>query len=129
MILTTAPVLAHYDPCLHVFPDGKECPVAFVLRTSTTTKRNYSQFEKEVVSLVYGVQTFHQYLYECKFILVTDHQPLTTIFSPKKGIPPLAAAELQRWAVLLSAYSYTIEFKPTFQHANANALSRLLNGK
>ena len=48
-----------------------------------------------------------------------------TIFGPKKGIPSLAAAHLQNWAVLLSAYSYLIEYKSTDQHGNADALSRL----
>ena len=37
----------------------------------------------------------------------------------------LAAARLQRWAILLSAYCYDIEFKPTGKHANADGLSRL----
>ena len=57
--------------------------------------------------------------------MVTDHKPLITVLGPKNGIPPMAAARLQRWALLLSAYIYTIEFKPTQQHANADGLSRL----
>ena len=57
--------------------------------------------------------------------MLTDHKPLTTILGPKKGIPSLAAAKLQRWAILLSAYRYDIEFKPTGKHANADGLSRL----
>ena len=32
---------------------------------------------------------------------------------------------MQRWALLLSAYSYDIEFRPTQSHANAAGLSRL----
>lgn len=44
---------------------------------------------------------------------------------PKKGIPTLAASRLQRWAILLAAYSYDIEFRPTELHANADAFSRL----
>ena len=48
-----------------------------------------------------------------------------SLFGPKKAIPPLAAARLQRWAITLSAYSYDIEYKPTSQHANADSLSRL----
>ena len=142
-LLVTAPVLAHYDPSLpmkmagdasaygigavisHVFPDGRERPIAFASRTLTATERNYSQIEKEALSLVYGIRKFHQYLYGRSFVLVTDHKPLTTVLGPKNGIPPLAAARLQRWALLLSAYSYTIEFKPTRQHANADGLSRL----
>ena len=56
---------------------------------------------------------------------MTDHKPLTAILGPKKGIPPLAAARLQRWAWILSAYTYEIEFRPTGDHGNADGLSRL----
>ena len=136
--LTSASVLAHYDPqlplCLagdasaygigavisHVFPNGSERPVAYASRTLSASEKNYSQLEKEALSLIFGIRKFHQYLYGRKFTLVTDHQPFTTIFSDKKGIPPLAAARLQRWALLLSAHHYTIQFRPTKAHANAN---------
>jgi len=57
---------------------------------------------------------------------VTDHKPLTTILSPKAGLPVLAAARLQRWAIILSAYNYDIVFRPIKSHANADCLSRLL---
>ncbi len=36
-----------------------------------------------------------------KFTLITDHKSLTTILGPKKGVPAVAAARLQRWAVQL----------------------------
>ena len=52
-----------------------------------------------------------------------DHKPLTAILGPKKGIPPLAAARLQRWAWILSAYKYEIEFRPTGKHGNADTSS------
>ena len=45
------------------------------------------------------------------------------ILGPKKGVPSLAAARLQCWAVLLSVYKYNI--KSTQGHANADGLSRL----
>lgn len=80
---------------------------------------------KEALSLVFGIKRFHQYLYGRKFTLVTDHKPLLAILGPKQGIPPLAAARLQRWAVLLSAYTYDILFKSTVAHGNADGLSRL----
>ena len=47
------------------------------------------------------------------------------ILGPKKGIPLLAAARMQRWALLLSGYSYEICFRPTTAHGNADCLSRL----
>ena len=64
-------------------------------------------------------------MYGRKFTLVTDHKLLTTILGPKKGIPYLAAAFLQRWAILLLAYYYIIQYKSTHNHCNADGLSRL----
>ena len=59
-----------------------------------------------------------------EFQLLTDHKPLTTILGPKTGIPSLAAARIQRWALMLSGYKYQIN-KPTKCHGNADGLSRL----
>ena len=56
---------------------------------------------------------------------MTDHKPLVTILGPKEGIPTLAAAGLQRWAIILSGYQYTIKFKKMEDHANSDGLSRL----
>eukprot|EP00731_Ephydatia_muelleri_P017067 Em0010g165a len=141
--LVSAPVLAHYDPSLplklagdasaygigavisHTYQDGQERPIAFASRTLSAAELSYSQIEKESLSLVYGVKKFHQYLYGRKFVLVTDHKPLVTLLGPTSGIPTLAAARLQRWALILSAYSYDLEFRPTQRHSNADGLSRL----
>ena len=48
-----------------------------------------------------------------------------TILGPKKTIPQLAAAHLQRWALLLSAYNYQLEFRSSQNYSNADGLSRL----
>jgi len=77
------------------------------------------------LALIFGVKQFHQYLYGRRFTLVTDHWPLTTILHPQKAILSLAAARLQHWAIILSAYQYDIFFKPTQQHGNADYFSRL----
>ena len=141
--LVSSEVLVHYNPDLpirlagdasaygvgaviaHVLSDGSEHPIAFASRTLTSSERNYAQVEKEALSLIFGVKRFHSYLYGRHFTVVTDHKPLTAILGPKKGIPPLAAARLQRWAWILSAYQYEIEFHPTGDHGNADGLSRL----
>ena len=47
---------------------------------------------------------------------------LLAIFGHKKGIPSLAAARLQRWAVHLSAYEYNVSYK---DDSNADGLSHL----
>ena len=109
----------------HILSDGNERPIAFASRTLSSSEKNYCQLEKEAFSLVFGVKKFHQYLYGRKFTLITNHKPLLAILGPKKGIPPLAAARLQCWSILLSAYNYDIQFKSTSAHANADGLSRL----
>ena len=136
-------MLAHYNPLLplrlagdasaygvgavisQVTEDGTEQPIAFASRTLSKSEQNYSQIEKEALSLIFGVKKFHQYVFGRKFTLITDHKPLTTILGPKHGIPSLAAARLQRWALILAAHSYEIEFPPKGAHGNADGLSRL----
>ncbi|XP_058868762.1 uncharacterized protein K02A2.6-like [Acipenser ruthenus] len=109
----------------HVLPGGEERPIAFASRTLSKAEQKYAQIEKEALGIVFGVRKFHQYLYGRKFTLFTDHRPLTTIFGPKKGIPSLAAARLQRWALLLSAHTYDIEYRKGSDIGNADGLSRL----
>ena len=55
---------------------------------------------------------------------MTDHKPLVTILSPTSAIPPLAAACLQWWTLLLAAYHYKVEFHSA-KHGNADCLSWL----
>ena len=57
--------------------------------------------------------------------MVTNHKPLTTLLGPKSGIPALAAARLQRWTLLLTAYRYDIDYRSTAKHTNADCLSHL----
>lgn len=136
-------VLVHYNPELpliltcdaspvgigavisHQLPDGSEKPVAFASRMLTKADKNYPQIQKEALGLVFGVMKFHEYLFGRKFTLITDHKPLLKILGPKTGVPPLATARTQRWSPILAAYTYEIHYKPSEQHGNADALSRL----
>ena len=74
---------------------------------------------------MFGLKRFHLYLYSRHFTILTDHKPLERIFGPKTAIPSLAAMRLQRWAIILSAFDYSIRFVPSKQNAVADALSRL----
>ena len=63
-------VLVHYDPIRlagdasaygvgavisHVMYDGAERPIAFESRTLLPSEKNYSQVEKEALSLIFGI--------------------------------------------------------------------------
>ena len=109
----------------HVMDDGEERPIASASRTATKSERNYSQIEKEALGIVFGVQKCHKYLYGQPFHLFTDHKPLVTVLGPKTAVPTLAAARMQRWAVILQAYNYQVEYRSSAEHANVDALSCL----
>ena len=112
--LTSFHLLVHYDSALplkmaadvsacgvgavisHVTPDGAERPIAYASRTLSPSERNYAQLEKEALALIFRVKRFHQYLFGRKFTMATNHKPLMAILGPKKAIPSLAAARLQR---------------------------------
>ena len=125
-MLTSSALLAHYDPTqplvlscdtsqygvgaiLSQVCDGDEKPVAYTSRTLTTAERNYSQLEKEGLALVYGVTKFHNYLFGRTFTLCTDHKPLQSLLNESKPIPCMASARIQRWALTLASYEYTIK--------------------
>ena len=142
-IITSEMVLTHYDPNLpvtlacdassyglgcvlsHVMPNGEEKPIAFASRTLNKAEKKYSQIDKEALAIVWAVKKNNLYLYGKKFTLITDHKPLTTIFSPEKGISTTTAARLQRYALFLAGYSYDIKYKNTKSHGNCDSLSRL----
>lgn len=69
----------------HIMENNDEKVIAYASRTLMKSERNYSQLEKEALALVFGVKIFHQYIYGRKFILETDHKPLTYIFGEKKA--------------------------------------------
>ena len=145
-LLSMDMVLAHFDPTLpigiscdasevglgvvlfHRYQDGSERPIANALKTLTETQRHYSQIQKEAQAIVFALNKFHQFLYGRKFILVTDHKPLLALFGPSKATPALAANRLARWALMLSQYDYSIEYRRTSEQGNADALSRLPMG-
>ena len=141
-LVSRAPVLAHFDTskpirlycdasavgvgaCLMHIIRGCEQPVMYASRSLSTAESKYSQIEHEALAIIFAVKKFHQYLYGKVFVLVTDHKPLCKLFGHADGIPTLAAARIQRWALILSAYQYRIEYVPGSEKYCADCMSRL----
>ena len=96
----------------------------YASHTLNTAERNYSQIDREGLALIFAVKKFHKYLAGRHFTLVTDHKPLLGLFGEGKSIPEHASARVQRWAITLSAYSYTLQHRPGRENS-ADSLSRL----
>ncbi|XP_063357876.1 uncharacterized protein K02A2.6-like [Cydia amplana] len=137
-------VLAHFNPeaplvlttdagpsglgavLAHLAPDGSERPIAFASRSLLQSEKNYSQIFKEATAIIFAVKYFHQYLYgrQDPFILKTDHRPLLSIFGKKNGISVTTASRLQRYAIILSAYNYNVQYINTKNNQVADYFSR-----
>lgn len=109
----------------HRYPDGSERPIGYASRTLNSAERNYSQLEKEGLALVFGIKKFYAYVFGKPFELVTDHQPLLGLLREGQPTSPQASARIRRWSIYLSMFEYTLRFRRTMAHANADALSRL----
>lgn len=140
---TSPRCLVHFDPKLpialatdaspygvgavlsHIFPDGSERAIQYASRTLSKTQQAYAQIDKEAFAIIFGVKKFYQYLQGAKFTLITDHRPLTQIFSPTKSLPVFTASRMQHYALFLQSFNYDIQYRKSELHANADCLSRL----
>ena len=109
----------------HLMDNQSDKPIAYASRSLSTVERKYSQLDKEALAILFGVSKFHHYLYGRHFIIYSDHKPLMHIFNQSKAVPVMASARLQRWALTLSSYHYSIKYRKGSHMCNADALSRL----
>ena len=140
-MLTSYCLLTHYDPTKplilafdaspyslgavlsHQLIEG-EYPIAFASRSLAPAEKNYSQIDKEALAIVFGVKHFHQYLFGRQFTIKSDHKPLQYLLGKKKGIPSMASARVQRWA--LNSVLTITKFS-TFQVENMPMLMYLVS--
>jgi len=95
-------------------------PITFISRTLTKTEENYATNEREMLAIVWALQSLRHYLYGySKVVIYTDHQPLSFSNSVNNH-----NAKLKRWRDLIGEYNHEIKYKPGVANVVADALSR-----
>jgi hypothetical protein len=89
-------------------------------RTLNSAEQNYSTIEKELLAIVEACRYFRPYIYGRKFLIETDHKPLTWLWSLK-----MPNSRLIRWRIKLEEYDYEIKYKKGCENYVADALSRI----
>ena len=128
-LLKSATLLIHYNPELplllqcdaspvgvacvmsHIMSDKSDRPIMYASHSLNKAERNYSQLEREALSIVYGVKYFHKYIAGREFNIVTDHKPLLGLFNPNNKISHTSSMRFQKWCLMLGGYNYNIIHK------------------
>lgn len=99
--------------------EGRERPVLYLSRKLSSREETYSTSEKECACLVWAIQKLACYVAGSRFIVETDHCPLTWLnkMSSKNG-------RLLRWSIALQQHNFVVRYKKGKLHTNADGLSR-----
>ena len=100
-------------------------PVQFASRTLNDAEKNYSQIEREALSVIFGCEKFRQFLLGSYFVIKNDHKPLQKLFAHHLSVPVNCSARIQRWALRLSQFKYKFEYIKGVNNVNSDFLSRL----
>ena len=83
-------------------------PVAYASMTSA--EKSYAQIAKEILSIVFAVRKFHQYVYGQESVLAeSDHKPIESIMPKPLGKAP---PRLLRLMLKLQSYDLRIKYVP-----------------
>ena len=97
-------------------------PTAFASRSLTGAEQNYSQIEKETLSIVFSCEKFHEYVYGLRFVVQNDHKPLISIYQTGLSKSP---PRIQRFLLRLQHYNFQLNYVPGNKLFVADILSTL----
>ena len=101
-------------------------PTAFASKTLTDMETRYANIEYKCLSVVFGLETFHTYIYGRHITVFNDYKPLEMITKkPIHAAPP----RLQRMLLQLQKYDYMLIYKPGKEMTLADRLSRFPSNK
>ena len=99
--------------------EGEEKVIAYWSWQLNKAERNYSTIEREALAAVAAIKEFFPYLYGKQFMLLTDHNPLTSL----RGLKD-TGGRLTRWLLYLQQFDMLIRYRSGKNNANADGLSQ-----
>ncbi len=109
----------------HVMSSGEELPITFASHTMSKAETNNAQLDREALSVMFGLKRSHLYLFGRRFEIYTHHKLLLGLLGESKVIQLMSSTRMQRWALTLSAYSYTLKHIRGPENTLAGTLSML----
>lgn len=100
---------------------GSDLPISYASKSLAKHDINKPIIEKELLAIHWGIHFFRPYLYGRKFVVVTDHRPLVSLFSHKNP-----SSKMTRIRLDLCDYDFEIIYKKGKINTNADALSRII---
>ncbi len=64
--------------------DGETKPLGYFCKKLNSTEGRYSATDREALAVLLACRHFHHYLWGIKYIILTNHQSLTSIYSRRK---------------------------------------------
>ena len=104
---------------------GNFQPVAYGTQPGTLsgTERLYAQVQREALACVWGTLKMHQYVFGRYITIETDHKPLFGLLGETRAILPTSSGRVQRWALTLAGYDYSLVYHPGKEMYCADMLS------
>ena len=100
--------------------DNKPVVIYYASKTLIDAQLNYTNTEKELLSIVFALEKFHSYLLGSKVIVFSDHSTLKYLLKKKEAKPRLI-----RWILLLHEFDLEIRDKKGCENVVADHLSRI----
>ena len=98
-------------------------PVQYASRSLNNAETNYSNIEREALSVIFGVEKFKKFLLGSHFIIHNDHAPLRKLFAYDASVPSTCSARIQRWSLRLSQFDYTLKYIKDVDNVNSDVLA------
>ena len=102
--------------------NGKEYPIAYRSRKLSIREQYWPTVEKECLAIVWAISQFEYYIWGRKFVVETDHKPLSWLNQVRNR-----NKRLMKWSIFLQELDIDFVHRKGKDHTNVDALSRSLD--